>query len=258
MKLSIIVNRSQTAHDIQRYPLYPLPFRFYLKQFVLLVLTALVFIWLSRSGNWDMALSRLWYDPLTHRFPLKDNRWLDVVNHRLLKDMLIGFGILLLLAGCLRRQPRWVLVALMMGIGPLVVGILKASSAHSCPWDLLQFGGKAVSYPLFGSVPANSGPGRCLPGGHASSGFSAMALFFLFYPRRPCLAVMCWWMAVTIGLVMGFGQVMRGAHFLSHNLWSAWWVWLTQCVTFGCVTHLLKRRGIDPDRSLQTVAVSQH
>lgn len=259
MKPLAILNRSQTARDIQRDPLYPLPARFYLKQFVLLVLTALFFIWLSQDESWDMALTRLWFDPVIHQFPWKDNRWLDVINHRLLKEVLIGGGVLLLLAGLLRRQPRWVLVALMMGIGPLVVGILKASSAHSCPWDLVQFGGKAVSYPLFGHVPAQSGPGHCFPGGHASSGFSAMALFFLFYPRRPRLALFCWWIAVTFGLVMGFGQVMRGAHFLSHNLWAAWWVWLTQCVTFGGVTHLLKRRrGNYHDGSAKPVAVSQH
>lgn len=25
---------------------------------------------------------------------------------------------------------------------------------------------------------------------------------------------------------MGFGQIMRGAHFLTHNLWAGWWVWV--------------------------------
>lgn len=258
MKPLAILNRIQTDCGIKSDPIYPLPSRFYLKQFVLLALTALFFIWLSRNESWDMAFSHLWYDPLTHRFPLKDNLWLDVINHRLLKEMAIGGGVLLLLAGLLLRQSRWVLVALMMGAGPLVVGMLKASSAHSCPWDLVQFGGKALSYPLFGSVPMNGGPGRCFPGGHASSGFSLMALFFLFYPERPRLAAFCWWVALTIGLVMGLGQVMRGAHFFSHNLWAAWWVWLTQCVTFGCVTHLLNRRGIYHDGSAKPVAVSQH
>ncbi|CAO97229.1 phosphatase PAP2 family protein [Erwinia tasmaniensis] len=259
MKPSVNLNISQTTRHIRRDPLYPLTARFYLKQFVLLVLTALFFIWLSRDESWDMALTRLWFDPVNHQFPWKDNRWLDVINHRLLKDLVIGGGVLLLLAGLLRRQARWVLVALMMGIGPLVVGILKSGSTHSCPWDLVQFGGEAVSYPLFGTVPANSGPGHCFPGGHASSGFSAMALFFLFYPRWPRLALLYWWIAVAVGLAMGFGQMMRGAHFLSHNLWAAWWVWLTQCVTFGCVTLLFKRRrGIDHDGSAKPVDVSQH
>lgn len=241
MKSSLILNKRQTNSAIKSDSLYPLPARFYLKQFVLLILSAMLFIWLSRSETIDMAITRLWFDPLTQQFPWKDNYWLDLINHRLIKQVVIGGGLVLLLAGVVRRQPRWVLVALMMGIGPLVVGVLKATSAHSCPWDLVEFGGKAVAYPLFGTVPANSGPGRCFPGGHASSGFSALALFFLFYPQRARLAWACWWAAFAVGMVMGFGQIMRGAHFLSHNLWAAWWVWLTQCVTFGCVTYLLNK-----------------
>ncbi|MBK0001802.1 phosphatase PAP2 family protein [Erwinia sp. S38] len=242
MKMSSILNKPETKRVIRREALYPLPADFYFKQSVLLVLSAMFLIWLSRSESWDMAISQMGYDPLTQQFPWKDNVWLDVINHRLLKDLVIGGGVLLLIAGIVRRQWRWVLVALLMGIGPLVVGVLKSSSAHSCPWDLVQFGGHAVSYPLFGSIPENSGPGRCFPGGHASSGFSAMALFFLFWPRRPRLAWCCWWAALVLGTAMGFGQIMRGAHFMSHNLWAAWWVWLTQCVIFGCVTHLFKMK----------------
>ena len=69
--------------------------------------------------------------------------------------------------------------ALLMGLGALVVGALKSMSHHSCPWDLVEYGGKAVSYPLFSAIPADSGPGRCFPGGHASSGFMVMGLFCL-------------------------------------------------------------------------------
>lgn len=236
------LNKGQTKAIIRSGPLYPLSLHFYVKQFVLLALSALFLIWLSRNETWDLAISHLWYDPLTQRFPWKDNGWLDVINHRLLKDLVIVGGIILLLAGMIRRQWNWVQVALLMGLGPLVVGILKHSSGHSCPWDLVEFGGHAVSYRLLDAIPANSGPGGCFPGGHASSGFSAMALFFLFYPQRPRLAWCCWWAAFALGMVMGWGQIMRGAHFFSHNLWAAWWVWLTQCAIFGCVTYLIEMK----------------
>ena len=55
-----------------------------------------------------------------------------------------------------------------------------------------------------------------------------MGLFFILYPYSRKWATMAVVFAVGLGLLMGFGQVMRGAHFFSHNLWSAWWVWLTQ------------------------------
>jgi membrane-associated PAP2 superfamily phosphatase len=63
-----------------------------------------------------------------------------------------------------------------MGLGALVVGALKSISHHSCPWDLVEYGGKAVSYPC-SARPGRQRSGRCFPGGHASSGFMVMGCF---------------------------------------------------------------------------------
>lgn len=241
MQLTSKLNQHETSLPIRINALYPLSGRFYAIHAVLLAVFGLLFLWLARDGTLDNALTAYWFDPLTQRFPWKDNRWLDLINHRLLKDMVIATGVTLLIAGVVRRQPRWMLVALLIGVGPLVVGILKATSAHACPWDLEAYGGKALSWPLLGTAPENSGPGRCFPGGHASSGFSLMALFFLYWPTRRRMAWLCWSGAIVLGLAMGYGQVMRGAHFLSHNLWAGWWVWLVQLLIYGCVTHLTNR-----------------
>ncbi|QKJ86558.1 Phosphatase PAP2 family protein [Paramixta manurensis] len=241
MQLTSKLNQTLTPERIRTNSIYLLSARFYATHFVLLAFFGVMFFWFSRNESWDLMLSQVWYDPSAQNFPLKDNRWLEWINHRLLKDLVIIGGVVLLLRGIIKRQPRQILVALLIGIGPLAVGILKATSAHSCPWSLVEFGGKAISYPLLGHIPLGSGPGRCFPGGHASSGFSAMALFFLFWPERPKLAWFCWSAALALGLLMGFGQVMRGAHFFSHNLWAGWWVWLAQLFTFGCVSHLLNR-----------------
>lgn len=241
MQLSLKLNQHETLLPIRINALYPLSTRFYAIHAVLLMFFGLLFLWLARDGSLDMTLTGYWFDPMTQQFPWKDNAWLDLINHRLLKYVVIATGVLLLLAGLMRRQQHWVLVALLIGVGSLAVGVLKATSAHSCPWDLVQFGGKAFSYPLLGAVPVESGPGRCFPGGHASSGFSLMALFFLYWPSRPRMAWLCWGGAIALGLAMGYGQMMRGAHFLSHNLWAGWWVWLVQLLIYGCVTHLMNK-----------------
>jgi membrane-associated PAP2 superfamily phosphatase len=219
--------------------LYRLPVRFYLYQFFGLLVLGLIFSWLSRDEGLDRLITGFWYDAASHGFPLQKNHLLDLINHRILKDIVIAGGVIALIYGAIRRRPRLVTVAVMFGLGALTVGILKATSHHSCPWDLVEYGGKALSYPLFGQVPDGSGPGRCFPGGHASSGFAVMALFFLFYRERPKLAWGCLAGGVALGLIMGYGQVMRGAHFFSHNLWAGWWVWLTQVVVYGIVSNLM-------------------
>ena len=228
------LNQSSTAPQIKTTALYSLPASFYRWQVFGLLISGLLFLWLSRNEQLDWAIGKFWYDPASGHFPWQNNYWLDLINHRLLKQIVIVGAVLALFWGIYRRSARLIVSMLLLGIGPLVVGILKATSAHSCPWDLIEYGGKAMSFPLFGAVSALPGPGRCFPGGHASSGFAVMALFFLFYPQR--LAWWCWCGGIALGMLMGFGQIMRGAHFLTHNLWAGWWVWLSQLVIYWMVS----------------------
>lgn len=216
--------------------LYRLPVRFYGYQLLVLIALAVVFTWLSRGETLDKWITGFWYDAATHRFPLQKNPLLDLLNHRLAKYIAIAMAVGALFYGAWKRNARLVTAALLMGLGTLVVGVLKSLSHHSCPWDLVEYGGKAVSYPLFSSAPADSGPGRCFPGGHASSGFMVMGLFFAFWHERPRLAWSFVAFGVVLGLAMGFGQVMRGAHFFSHNLWAGWWVWFSQVAVYGLVS----------------------
>ncbi|MCU6161006.1 phosphatase PAP2 family protein [Enterobacter bugandensis] len=216
--------------------LYRLPSRFYGYQLLVLVALAVVFTWLSRDEALDRWITGFWYDAATQTFPLQKDHLLDLLNHRLAKYIAIALGAGALLYGAYKRNARLVTAALLMGLGALVVGVLKSISHHSCPWDLVEYGGKAVSYPLFSAVPADSGPGRCFPGGHSSSGFMVMGLFFAFWRERPRLAWSFVVLGAVLGLAMGFGQVMRGAHFFSHNLWAGWWVWFSQVAVYGLVS----------------------
>ncbi len=215
--------------------LYRLPSRFYGYQLFVLLVLAVVFTWLSRDEALDRWITGFWYDAATQSFPLQKDHLLDLLNHRLAKYIAIALGAVALLYGAYKRNARLVTAAL-MGLGALVVGVLKSISHHSCPWDLVEYGGKAMSYPLFSAVPTDSGPGRCFPGGHASSGFMVMGLFFAFWRERPRLARSFVVLGVLLGLAMGFGQVMRGAHFFSHNLWAGWWVWFSQVAVYGLVS----------------------
>lgn len=236
-----ILNRVSTTPTIRTNSLYSLPLTFYFWQVFGLAISRLLFLWLSRHEQLDWIISQYWFDPIGQNFPLEHNYWLDLLNHRLLKMTIIGASAISLLWGIYHRNGRLVTSMLLLGVGPLVIGILKATSAHSCPWDLVQFGGKSLNYVLLGAVPIGAGPGHCFPGGHASSGFAVMALFFLFYPERPRLAMLCWGVGICLGMLMGFGQIMRGAHFLTHNLWAGWWVWFSQVALFWMISGYYNR-----------------
>jgi len=241
MQPSSKLNTFTTHPQFKSATIYSLSRRFYAINLILLAISGLLFLLWSRHESLDIALSQYWFDPRTQRFTWQHNRWLDLINHRLLKDAIIAGAVLLLLRGIQLRDARRMLVALLFGMGSLVVGIIKAHSAHSCPWDLVMFGGKAATFALLDAVPAHSGPGQCFPGGHASSGFALMALFFLWWPEQPRRALLALLAGMVIGLLMGYGQVMRGAHFFSHNLWAGWWVWLSQVVIFASVSFWVNK-----------------
>lgn len=173
------LNQSSTTPQIKTTALYSLPASFTVGRFWPADQRPGIPVAL-RNEQLDWAISNSWYDPASGHFPWQNNYWLDLINHRLLKQIVIVGAVLTLFWGIYRRSARLIVTMLLIGIGPLVVGILKATSAHSCPWDLIEYGGKAMSFPLFGAVPALPGPGRCFPGGHASSGFAVMALFSCF------------------------------------------------------------------------------
>jgi membrane-associated PAP2 superfamily phosphatase len=126
-----------------------------------------------------------------------------------------------------RRQRIFMLVAVLLCMA--LVPALKRFSATSCPWDLQAFGGVAsyVSHwdaMLKGMLDA--GPGRCFPSGHAVAAFGFLPVYFTLRQEEPQRARHALWLIVLMGLVFGVAQLVRGAHYVSHILWSAWLCWL--------------------------------
>ena len=117
---------------------------------------------------------------------------------------------------------RWLAVTALCLLG---VPALKQISHTSCPWDLAEFGGWAayVSHWQFGV--GDGGPGRCFPSGHATAAFAFFSGWFALREYRP-RAARRWLVGVLLlGVVYGGGQTLRGAHFPSHSLWTAWLCW---------------------------------
>jgi len=113
-----------------------------------------------------------------------------------------------------------------------LVTALKSFSHTSCPWDLREFGGVATHLSHWqGWLVPDGGAGRCFPAGHASSGFAFLGGFFAFRGARPGMAKAWLACALFAGVVLGVCQQLRGAHFLSHTLWTGWLCWATAWAT---------------------------
>jgi membrane-associated PAP2 superfamily phosphatase len=204
-----------------------------------LALSALAICLIARSGL-DFQLSALAYSPEARCFPLRDAWLTAVVGHKGLKHLavVLWFGLL----GVALASRAWRREALHAALGAALassaVSLLRGWSEHSCPWDLLEFGGMAQWFPVFGEVPDNPGPGRCLPSGHASSGFALVSLYFALCDAHPRLARAGLALALTLGLAAGVVQVARGAHFASHALWTAWVAWAINFALYALIRRL--------------------
>ena len=201
-----------------------------------LALMALLLL-LDPSGV-DFALAHLFYEPGSG-FIGRHNFWLEDILHDRAKQAVIVLGVLAIVGFLLSlftvrwriwRRPLGYLV-LSLAVSTSIVTPLKKLTAMQCPWSLSEFGGTDAFSPLRGERAATDNPGRCWPGGHASAGFSLIALFFALRDRRPRTARIALAVALGLGTLFSIGRMMQGAHFLSHNLWTLLFDWLI-CTLF--------------------------
>jgi membrane-associated PAP2 superfamily phosphatase len=137
----------------------------------------------------------------------------------------------------LRRPAAFFTIAALLSIG--VVGLLKTLTNVDCPWDLAPFGGRFPYVELFADRSDALRLGRCFPAAHASSGYALLALYFTLRERHAALAKLGLALGLLTGLTFGLAQQARGAHFVSHDLWSAFLVWT---VTLSVYTFAFRAR----------------
>ncbi|QSQ31761.1 phosphatase PAP2 family protein [Xanthomonas translucens pv. translucens] len=111
-------------------------------------------------------------------------------------------------------------LALAVALSTGVVSLLKSLTHMDCPWDLSRYGGHLPYIGLFEPRPAGMPHAACFPAGHSSAGYAWVALYFVALALKPAWR----WPALAVGLgaglLFGLGQQLRGAHFLSHDLWT--------------------------------------
>lgn len=207
-------------------------------------------IGLTLTLLWDASGLDLWVMAQlgsSHGFAWQHNWWLETVLHDGARQL--AWVVLALLAlmvwrplGFFRRLPRHQRIEMLLGtlLALVLVSTAKHHSLSSCPWDLQQFGGVAQYRSHWAWGMPDGGPGKCFPGGHASAAFAFLALpLSLLATQHAEDRHTGWWCLAAVllaGGVLGATQTLRGAHFPSHNLWTALICW-----TVALLNHLICR-----------------
>lgn len=196
-------------------------------------LLALAYVLLVATGA-DFWVADRWFDPVSHRFPWREAWWTQEILHRggARAVLAAGLGALALWAAAFRWSGLRPLqrgagyVALCFALGPGLVALGKQYSNVDCPWDLQRYGGDRPYVQLLEDRPHGLPAAHCFPSGHSSGAFAFFAFYFLLRGSRPRAARAALAGAIALGVIYGATQWVRGAHFPTHDLGSAWICWM--------------------------------
>lgn len=207
------------------------------------------------AGNGDQWLADQLFRLEGGQWALKDAWLTSHVIHRGGKKLSVLASIITLAAllrACFSTQRRnirrpllYLLLAVALSTG--LVSLLKLTTHMDCPWDLSRYGGLRPFVGLFDPRPADMASAACFPGGHSSAGYAWVALYFFALLLKPAWRWPALIVPLLLGATFGLGQQLRGAHFLSHDLWSLGISWLV-----AVSLYLWMFRGHEPKNTMDS------
>ncbi|MDQ8936793.1 phosphatase PAP2 family protein [Acinetobacter rudis] len=205
---------------------------------ILLSSFAILTFLLPIGGKIDQFLIRPWINS-AGQFYLNDNWYLNYWNHDIFKYVLIVIYACFLFLWILSffieklKSQRFLYgyMFLMSSLSTALIGFIKSQSSHACPIHMLKNSSTGFIWDF------SATDGQCFPGGHASTGFALISGFFVYRLSQHKRAKMFLMFGLGIGFILGWGQMMRGQHFLSHNLWTAWFIYAFNSVVFAVLAY---------------------
>lgn len=195
----------------------------------------------------DRAIASRWaFDASHSQFRARNAFWSNGLLHAGGRGFVWAVGVAAISCAALgylapRRFPllraeAYRLTGAVLGVGLTIafVGTVKHYSNVDCPWDLIDFGGTNPFAGLIAHRPSGLPPARCFPAAHAASGYALIAFYFAFHESHPRLGRCMLALAMMSGAAFGIAQQARGAHFLSHDLCSAYLAWLIGLASQCC------------------------
>ncbi|MDO8403414.1 MULTISPECIES: phosphatase PAP2 family protein [Pseudomonas] len=229
-----------------------------------LACAALVFLMFDMTRI-DIAFSNLLFDPVAQIFPLDKvhffekltHKWARIIPNWTAEIALIGAMLSFVwplintskhprLGGFLERSKAasvlrfanehrrdFLFVVFAFAICTGVIHFLKAHTSVYCPIETTLYGGKLPHVEWYNNFQLfrEAGDGRCWPGGHASGGFTMLALYFVARRYRWRYSKALMYGALLLGFVYGTTRVLQGWHYMSHTFWAGIFVWLACLLT---------------------------
>lgn len=206
------------------------------KQILITAFLLIAVICLFEFTDLDIFIQSFFYDFNTKTWLIDKNE--PIMKFFLydgFKKLFILFSILILISliffrktNLIKEYKKGLLIVLLSTIFvPTIVVSLKNNTNTPCPCNLATFGGDYPNIKVFDSYPKDfiqESKVKCWPAGHASMGFSLMALFFLFKTASNQKKALI--SSIILGFITGSYKMLLGDHFLSHTLVTMFLSWI--------------------------------
>lgn len=239
--------------------------RFYLFNIGVPALCGLAIFLMFDLTHLDVWISNWFFDPAIQKFPLDQSHLFETITHKQARIIPNWTGFIAVTGAVLsfvwprlkaekhsriiavletlkvapvlkfstRFRRDFLFVALAFSVSTGFVHYFKNHTGVHCPIETTVYAGQALKqewYENF-SLLHDVGDGRCWPAGHASSGFTMLALYFVARRYRWRHAKAMLYGILLLGLVFGTTRVLQGWHYMSHTLWSGVLVWFSCLLT---------------------------
>ncbi len=188
----------------------------------------------------DISIAKLFFNTELNKWYFGDDWWTVTLIHKWGRNLiaLIALSVILaLILSFFSHKIRkynvalfYILTTILLATG--TVAGLKHLTNVDCPWDLTVFNGSQPYFHIFADKSAKLIKGGCFPGGHSSGGFSLLLFYFLLRDYNKRYAYIALGLTICIGSLFGFGQWVRGAHFVSHDITSAMISWFSALILY--------------------------
>lgn len=214
----------------------------------LIAAAILIIIAVTKADPW--IAQQFFFDSASMTWLGANADWANDIAHRGGRNLMRGIGLMAIFAWIAAyRITAWRTyrlelgyVAACMAVVPLLVGALKLVTNVDCPWDMQPFGGARPLLDYYQLRPDTLPRGACFPGAHSSSAFALFGLAFLARRRSARLAYGLTVAIIFWGSLFSLAQQARGAHFLSHDLWSMALAWGVCAVLYQIILARLGQK----------------